>query len=371
MNGGQQQKTQHQQEPEAHQSPRAQNEPKTATATHDEDSTGGGAAVSGGVDLTTGGSGATPTVKMQQARQEAPAVTPATVTAAAAPSMTTASAAATAVAAAAAATAAASATASGANGSGGNNNGNGNNSPTTAAQTVAAINKKRKKEGLKPIITTDNPATGYVYAFLDSLEFSAVCVAGLLHDIIMFSPFLASFPEQVNPVLPGSESGSGLCVAAHSVLCCAVFRSMGSELSTGRILVQDRRSVSRSVSHASQPDGSRLGAHGWRKQGECAQIIACTAGQGKVLARSSLRPREKSREDGRLVGSEPNIPMDPDLRLWRQCLPGLVTDCSRHWWEWEAVWRFMLVGRCVSRVLGPDFLPSLVSGVDEPVVLTD
>lgn len=93
------------------------------------------------------------------------------------------------------------------------------------------------------------------------------------------------------------------------MLCCAVFRSMGSELSTGRILVQDRRSVVRSVSHASQPDGSRLGAHGWRKQGECAQIKACTAGQGKVLARGLLRPREKSREDGRLVGSEPNITM--------------------------------------------------------------
>lgn len=84
---------------------------------------------------------------------------------------------------------------------------------------------------------------------------------------------------------------------------------MGSELSTGRILVQDRRSVSRSVSHASQPDGSRLGAHGWRKQGECAQGKACTAGQGKVLARSSLRPREKSRENGRLLSSKPNNPM--------------------------------------------------------------
>lgn len=80
---------------------------------------------------------------------------------------------------------------------------------------------------------------------------------------------------------------------------------MVSELSTGRILVQDRRSVSRSVSHASQPDGSRLGAHGWRKQGECAQINACTAGQGKVLARSSLRPRENRRENERLLGSEP------------------------------------------------------------------
>lgn len=183
MNGGQQQQTQHQQEPEAHQSPQAQFEPKTAMATDNEDST------PGGVGLTTGGSGATPTVKMQQARQEAPAVTPATVTAAAAPSMTTASAAATAVAAAAAATAAASATAYGANGSGGSNNGNGNNSPTTAAQTVAAINKKRKKEGLKPIITTDNPATGYVHAFLGSLYFPAVCVAGSLHDpMVSFSP---------------------------------------------------------------------------------------------------------------------------------------------------------------------------------------
>ncbi|KAG8160892.1 hypothetical protein KVR01_009156 [Diaporthe batatas] len=160
-----------------------------AATTSDENSTGGG------VGLTTGGTGAAPTVKMQQSRQDAPAVTPATVTAAAAPAMTTASAAATAVAAAAAATAAASPTASGANGSGGNNNGVGNSSPTTAAQTVAAINKKRKKEGLKPIITTDNPATG-----------STLSCSRLMLD-----------------------PGSGLCVAAHPGSCPAVrwFRSMG------------------------------------------------------------------------------------------------------------------------------------------------
>ncbi|KAH8779840.1 hypothetical protein F5883DRAFT_516843 [Diaporthe sp. PMI_573] len=175
MNGGQQQQTQHQQGTEAHQPTQPQPDPDTATTTIDENSTGGG------VGLTTVGTGAAPTVKMQQSRQEAPAVTPATVTAAAAPAMTTASAAATAVAAAAAATVAGSPTASGANGSGGNNNGVGSNSPTTAAQTVAAINKKRKKEGLKPIITTDNPAIGSTLFCPDlDLDLDLVCVSPLI-----------------------------------------------------------------------------------------------------------------------------------------------------------------------------------------------
>ncbi|KAI3400747.1 hypothetical protein diail_1956 [Diaporthe ilicicola] len=150
MNGGQQH-TQHQQETESQQQHTSRPQPAVPTA-HKDNAGGGTAAGSGVVDLTTG-SGTAPTVKMQQARQDAPAVTPATATAAAAtPSMTTASAA-----------AAATATASGANGSGSsNNNGNGANSPTavSAAATVAAINKKRKKEGLKPIITTDNPTIG-------------------------------------------------------------------------------------------------------------------------------------------------------------------------------------------------------------------
>ncbi|KAL1845934.1 serine/threonine protein kinase, CMGC [Diaporthe australafricana] len=155
MNGGQQQQ---ETESQQQQSFQPQTEPKAAEPAANEHSAGGaGTAGSGGVGLTTG-SGATPTVKMQQARQEAPTITPATATATATatPSMTTASAA------AAAANAAATATASGANGSGNNNNGNGISSPTSvsAAATVAAINKKRKKEGLKPIITTDNPTVG-------------------------------------------------------------------------------------------------------------------------------------------------------------------------------------------------------------------
>lgn len=309
MNGGQQQ-TQHQQGTEAHQPPRPQPDLKTATTTtttNDENSTGGG------VGLTTGGTGAAPTVKMQQSRQEAPAVTPATVTAAAAPAMTTASAAATAVAAAAAANAANSPTASGANGSGGSsNNGAGNNSPTTAAQTVAAINKKRKKEGLKPIITTDNPAVGYVYAFLGS--YFHFLLSALLHCYMML---FVSFSPRPSPLLrstlsyPDPKSGSGLCVAAHPVLCYAVRCSAarGSELSTGRILVQDRRYVSRSASHSvsyptRQTDRQtdtvqNWGRTGGESRGEWAQTEACKAESGKDLARKSpLRPRKKFYQDG-------------------------------------------------------------------------
>lgn len=58
------------------------------------------------------------------------------------------------------------------------------------------------------------------------------------------------------------------------------------------------QSVSQPVSQVNRPDGSKLGAHEWRKQGEWAQMKARKAEQGKVVARSSLRPREKSCEDG-------------------------------------------------------------------------
>lgn len=77
------------------------------------------------------------------------------------------------------------------------------------------------------------------------------CLLSVLLDccmVLLCRSLLVSCAAQANPVLSVSGSGSGLCVAARPVLCCAVFRSMGSELSTGRILVQDRRSVSRSVS---------------------------------------------------------------------------------------------------------------------------
>lgn len=75
------------------------------------------------------------------------------------------------------------------------------------------------------------------------------------------------------------------------------------------------------------------------------------AGQGcgqKLIAAE----REELRERKTLL-SLPPLPRDLDLRPWRQYLLSLVTDCSRHWWEWAAVWRFMLVGRCVSWILGP------------------
>lgn len=176
---------------------------------------------------------------------------------------------------------------------------------------------------------------------------------------------LVSFPARVNPVLSASGSGSGLCVAARPVLCCAVFRSMGSELSTGRILVQDRQSVSRSNSQSvkssswtvqgwgcrgggSRGAGSDENMQGRARQGPGQELIAAE--------REELRGRKT-------VGSQFTLPRDLDLRLWRKRLLSLVTDCSCHWWEWEAVWRIMLVGRCVSWVLVPSRMsPESVSG---------
>lgn len=272
MNGGQQLETQHQQGTEAHPQP----DSKTAATTSDENSTGAG------VGLTTGGTGAAPTVKMQQSRQDAPAVTPATVTAEAAPAMTTASAAASAVAAAAAATATASPIASGANGSGGNNNGVGNSSPTTAAQTVAAINKKRKKEGLKPIITTDNPAPGYVYAFLGSLlHFCRLCCCIVTLCFCVLS-LRVLFPAQANPVLVASDAGPwiwSVCRRPSSVVFCyAVFRSMGdvsraqvafwfmiAGQSAGRPCSQSNQSIgqpARKTSSSNWTSGWRIGGDG-------------------------------------------------------------------------------------------------------------
>lgn len=184
--------------------------------------------------------------------------------------------------------------------------------------------------------------------------------------LLCLSP-LVSFPAQVNPVLSASGSGSGLCVAARPVLCCAVFRSMGSELSTGRILVQDRRSVSRSVSQSvsqvSQLDRSGLGVQGWRKQGRTGSDEKMQ-GRARQGPGQELIPAEREELRGRkTVGSQPTLPRDLDLRLWRKRLLSLVTDCSCHWWEWEAVWRIMLVGRCVSWVLVPSRMsPESVSG---------
>lgn len=175
--------------------------------------------------------------------------------------------------------------------------------------------------------------------------------------IILCLALLVNFPAQANPVLSASGSGSGLCVAARPVLCCAVFRSMGSELSTGRILVQDRRSVSRSVSQSvsqsvslsvyqfSQLDRSEPGSAGVAEAGR-------TGSDGSMQSRARQGPgqeliaAERQQLRGRkTVGSQPTPPRDLDLRLWRQCLLSLATDCSRHWREWEAVRRIMLVGR--------------------------
>lgn len=95
--------------------------------------------------------------------------------------------------------------------------------------------------------------------------------------------------------------------AAHPVLYYAVrcFAAWGSELSTGRILVQDRRYVSRSARHSVSFPARRTdtvqnwGRTGGESRGEWAQMEACKAESGKDLARKSpLRPRKKFCQDG-------------------------------------------------------------------------
>lgn len=129
--------------------------------------------------------------------------------------------------------------------------------------------------------------------------------------ILCLAP-LVNFPAQANPVLSASGSGSGLCVAARPVLCCAVFRSMGSGLSTGRILVQDRRSVSRSVClsvcQSSQLDRSELGSAGVAEAGRTGSDGSMQSrarpGPGQELI-AAERQRLRGREDGWLPTNTP------------------------------------------------------------------
>lgn len=64
---------------------------------------------------------------------------------------------------------------------GSSNNHNNNNAPSavaTTANAAAAMNKKRKKDGLKPIITTENPHIGCVHFFSSTVsDVSSLTVA--------------------------------------------------------------------------------------------------------------------------------------------------------------------------------------------------
>ncbi|OTA58924.1 hypothetical protein K449DRAFT_397725 [Hypoxylon sp. EC38] len=72
-------------------------------------------------------------------------------------------------------------------------NGNGTSSPTTSnLASPTLLNKKRKKDGLKPIITTEGPAPGRV-----------------------FFTFLFSMPSVYTPVLPTAYAHH---LAAHNII---------------------------------------------------------------------------------------------------------------------------------------------------------
>lgn len=170
MNGGQVAQPQHQQQQHQQRTPETQDSAQAK------------------IEMTTV-AGATPqaqTVKMQQqAQQDAPAptITPATATAST-PSMTAAATNGGSSHAGANTSAGTSAATGSGTGTGtGTGTSNASAATTVTAATAAAINKKRKKDGLKPIITTES--SGYVlcdlFLFLATLRVFCDCVLRLRH----------------------------------------------------------------------------------------------------------------------------------------------------------------------------------------------